>query len=278
MFLLFDIGGTKIRLAVSRNGNSFAKPKIVETPKDFDEGMSLFEKTAAELSGGEKIRAASGGIAGLLDQKKEKLVNSPNLPGWVNKPLKETIAKLIDVPVYIENDAAVVGLGEAVVGAGKGYEIVAYITVSTGVGGARIVDGKIDRNRFGFEPGHQIINPAGTLFPSRSISRHLEGLVSGTALEKRYHKKPYEISDPKIWEEEAHWLAYGLNNTIVHWSPHVVVLGGSLMHKISIEKVASHLEDILTIFPTPTPIVRAKLGDIGGLYGSIALLKQVDQR
>lgn len=275
MFLLFDIGATKMRLAVSRDGNSFAEPKIVETPKDFDEGMSLFKKTAAELSGGEKIKAATGGIAGLLDQKKEELVNSPNLPGWVNKPLKETIEKLMDVPVYIENDAAIVGLGEAVIGAGKGYDIVAYITVSTGVGGARIVAGKIDRNRFGFEPGHQIIDPGGALFPGRSTLGHLEGLVSGTAIEKRYHKKPYEISDPKVWEEIALWLAYGLNNTIVHWSPDVVVLGGSMMKSISLEKVTVNLHKILTIFPKAPIVKRAELGDSGGLYGALTIVQNI---
>jgi glucokinase len=53
------------------------------------------------------------------------------------------------------------GLGEAVFGAGKGREIVVYMTISTGVGGARIVGGKIDASAMGFEPGHQIIDACG---------------------------------------------------------------------------------------------------------------------
>ena len=276
MFLLFDIGGTKTRLAVSRGGKNFDEPKIVATPRDFNAGILLFEKIISELSGGEKIEAAAGGIAGPLDRGKTKLINSPNLSGWIDKPLKETLQKIIKAPLYLENDAAVVGLGEAVNGAGKGEEIVAYITVSTGIGGARIVDGKIDRNIFGFEPGHQIIDPTGTLCPMCGLAGHLEGHVSGVALETRYHKKPYEIDDPDVWEAEAKWLAYGLNNTIVHWSPSVVVLGGSMMTKspgISIERVRYYLEHTLSIFSELPRLAKAELGDVGGLYGALQLLK-----
>ena len=266
-----------MRLAVSNDGKNFDEPKIVETPRDFNVGMSLFERIALELSGGEKIKAVAGGIAGPLDREKTKLVNSPNLSGWIGKPLKETLQKALKIPIYLENDAAIVGLGEAVNGAGKGEEIVAYITVSTGIGGARIVDGKIDRNTFGFEPGHQIIDPTGALCPLCSSAGHLEGHVSGVALETRYHKKPYEIDDPDVWEEEAKWLAYGLNNTAVYWSPSVIVLGGSMITKspgISIERVSHHLKKTLTIFPDRPRLAKAELGDIGGLYGALEILKQ----
>jgi len=277
MFLLFDIGGTKKRLAVSRDGKSFDEPKIVDTPQDFNAGMSLFQKITLELSGGGKINAVAGGIAGPLDREKTKLVNSPNLSGWIDKPLKETLQKILKIPVYLENDAAIVGLGEATNGAGKGEEIVAYITVSTGIGGARIVDGKIDRNIFGFEPGHQIIDPAGTLCPICGFAGHLEGHVSGAALEARYHKKPYEITNPQIWEEEAKWLAYGLNNTAVYWSPSVIVLGGSMIIKgpgISIERISFHFKKTLSIFPEHPRLAKAELGDVGGLYGALEILKQ----
>jgi len=183
----------------------------------------------------------------------------------------------LKIPVYLENDAAIVGLGEAMNGAGRGEEIIAYITVSTGIGGARIVDGKIDRNIFGFEPGHQIIDPTGMLCPMCDSAGHLEGHVSGVALEARFNKKAYEITDPQIWEEEAKWLAYGLNNTAVYWSPSVIVLGGSMIIKspgISIERVSHHLKKTLTIFPERPRLVKAELGDIGGLYGALEILKQ----
>ncbi len=277
MFLLFDIGGTKTRLAVSRDGKSFGKPYIINTPQDFDTGMSLFKKIALELSGDDKIQAAAGGIAGPLNREKSKLVNSPHISGWIDKPLKETIGRAVNAPVYLENDTAVVGLGEAVAGAGQGESIMAYITVSTGVGGVRIVDGRIDRNIFGFEPGHQMIDPSGALCPLCGSSGDLEEHISGTALEARYHKKPFEINDNQVWEEEAKWLAYGLNNTIVHWSPAVVVLGGSMITKnpgISIERVRYYLKNTLSIFPELPRLAKAELGDVGGLHGALEMLKQ----
>lgn len=266
-----------MRLAVSKDGEGFNDPIIVKTPQDFNEGMSLFEKTARGLLGGEKIKAAAGGIAGPLDFEKTKLVNSPNLPGWAGKPLKENLRTLFDAPVYLENDAAIVGLGEVVAGAGKGARIAAYLTVSTGIGGARFIDDKIDRSAFGFEPGHQIIDLTEELCPTCGLSGHLEGHVSGAALEKRFGKKPYEITDSAIWEEMAQWLAYGLNNTIVHWSPEIVVLGGSMITKepgISIDRVRFYLEKTLLIFPERPRLVKAFLGDVGGLHGALVLLKQ----
>ena len=84
-----------MRLAISRDGKSFDEPKIVETPQDFNAGMSLFQKITMELSGGKKINEVAGGIAGPLDREKTKLVNSPNLSGWIGKPLKETLRKIL---------------------------------------------------------------------------------------------------------------------------------------------------------------------------------------
>ena len=75
----------------------------------------------------------------------------------------------------IANDTAVVGLGEAHRGAGIGYNIVTYITVSTGVGGTRIVDGRIDRRIYGFEPGHQTIDIDNSVWEG-SASGQLEDL------------------------------------------------------------------------------------------------------
>lgn len=158
MYLLFDIGGTNIRLAISKDGKTFGNPKIFSTPKSFNDGMRFIKKEALEISGGKKIKAVAGGIAGHLDKNKTKLAGSPNLPAWVGKPLKRALEDSFGAPVVLENDASVVGLGEAVFGAGKGKSIVAYITVSTGIGGARIVDGRIDKSSSGFEPWHQIIN------------------------------------------------------------------------------------------------------------------------
>lgn len=283
MYLVFDIGGTKMRLAVSENGERFSDPKIIATPQDFEEGIRLFGKIAKEVGGGRNFLKAAGGIAGVFDRGKEKLLKSPNLEGWIGKPLKPRLEEVVGSPTYIENDTAMIGLGEAIYGAGRSYSIAVYITVSTGVGGSRIVDKKIDANVFGFEPGHQIIDADGSLCPGCKNCKigeafcDLEGYISGRAMEERYGKKPEDITDEKVWDELARLLAFGLNNTIVHWSPNVVILGGGMMKEggISIEKVRVYLREILKIFPEQPEIKRAELGDIGGLYGALAYLKQL---
>ncbi len=276
MFLLFDIGATKMRLAVSKDGKSFGVPKILKTPKDFNEAVGLFKTEAFNLCEGRKIKAAAGGVKGVLDKGKNRLVAVPILTDWTHKPLKENLSKILRVPVFLENDTALVGLGEAVYGAGKGYGVVVYITISTGVGGVIIVGGEIDENTMGFEPGHQIINFDGPPCFFCGVPGHLEEYISGAAFERRYAKKPYEITDPAIWDEAAKFLAYGLNNTIVHWSPDIVVLGGSMMKEIGIpiERVRFYLKNILKIFPEPPLIEKASLGDIGGLYGALTFLKK----
>ena len=278
MYLAFDIGGTKMRVAASHDCKELiGEPKIVKTPKEFDEGMALFGDLARSLCDGDVIEAAGGGIAGPLNKEKTKLINSPHLPGWIDKPLKEELSKILGSPVYIANDTAIVGLGEAHFGAGKGHKIVVYITVSTGVGGVRIVDGFIDERAFGFEPGHQVIDIDNTVCP-QCVSGQLEDLISGTAIERRFRMKPYEVQDKNLWNEELpKWLAYGLANTIMHWSPDVVVLGGSMVvgdPAISISQTEKYLQGILKIYPEIPAIMKAECGDLGGLYGALAFIDQ----
>ena len=277
MYLLFDIGGTKTRFAVSSDGKKLAGVRIFDTPPKFNEGVTLFKKVAGELMGGRKIRAISGGIGGAL--YKGRLINSlkPNLRDWNSKPFKEKVEKEFRVPVFIENDAALGGLGEAIYGAGRGKRIVVYITIGTGVGGVRIVNGRVDENRMGFEPGHQIIDIGGLNCFSCKGQGHLESYISGSSLERRLNKKFYEIKDPKVWEEVARYLAYGLYNTIVFWSPDILILGGSMVIKVKgipVERVRFHLKKILTIFREIPPVEISALGDLAGLYGAVVLAKQ----
>lgn len=285
MYILFDIGGTKMRIASSRDCKTFLEePRVVRTPEDFDEAMALFKETAAELCSGEAIRFGAGGIAGALDTGRSVLLRSPNKPAWIGKPLREKLSEALGAPVVLDNDSAVVALGEAHFGAGRGADIMVYITVSTGVGGARIVRGRIDANRFGFEPGHQIIDMGGAACPTCNADGvhgdgpgHLEGYVSGTALSRRMNKKPYEITEKAVWEELAGWLAVGLTNTIVHWSPDVVVLGGSMIvgePSIGIGDVRRALDGTLDIFQQKPELKKAELQDFGGLYGAMALAEQ----
>lgn len=272
MYLLLDIGGTKTRIAVSRDGQTIESSQTVPTNLNFTEAMAEIKAIASTLTGGEKITIAGGGVRA-LNRTKSELSPNPNFPMWVDEPLKKSLEDALKASVHLENDAGVCGLGEALFGAGKGKRIVVYMTVSTGVGGTRIIDGHIDPNALGYEPGNQIIDVDGSLFKGAPNPGYLEAYVSGTALKNRFNKPAHEIADKKVWDEMAKYLAYGLNNTIVHWSPDIIVFGGSLMEQLPLGRINHHLKTVLKIFPEPPPLVKAELGDERGLFGSLAFLK-----
>lgn len=274
MYIAFDIGGTKTRVAVSHDCISFNEPEVFATEKKFENGVANIIKVIKAKTGNKKIFALGGGVAGPLNKEKTELVNSPNLRNWKHKPLVQTLSIALDAPVYLENDTAIVGLGEAVAGAGKNYPIVAYVTISTGVNGARIVDKRIDRSSFGFEIGHHIINGAAMTRSARGGT--VEDIISGSAIEKKYHIKPWEVDDPKIWNEIGLWTARAMVNTAVFWSPDAIVLGGSMMKTkgISLSTVKKYYDALLNIFPEKPLLLKAELGDIGGLHGGLAYIRQ----
>lgn len=265
MYLLFDIGRTKLRIATSSGNQRLDSSEIIETPQSFEEAMDRFSEITQKLTHGEKIQATAGGAPGPLDQGKTKLTKS-HLEDWIDKPLKERLQKITNSPTFLENDASLGGLGEAHFGAGIGSNIVAFLTISSGVGGSRIVKGSIDKNVLGFEPGHQIIDAQNL--------KELEQLVSGMYLKEYYGKKSEEIDDPNVWEEVARNLAVGIFNLICFWSPNIVVLGGGVMRSIDLEKVRTHISKIPQIFPNLPEVVKAKLGDETGLYGALAFLNE----
>lgn len=266
MYLLFDIGGTKIRLAVSADHQTLSEPIAISTPTDFDQAITQFQAAAVKLTKESQLEASAGGVRA-LDPTKTTLLKHPHLHLWEGQPLKERLQQVLNCPVFLENDAAMAALGEATQGVGQGKKIIAYLTIGTGVGGARIVDGRIDQASFGFEPGFQIIE-------SHPVLTTLESLISGSGLEKRYGKKAEEIDDPRVWDGVAKNLAIGLNNLIVEWSPEIIILGGSVTNKIPLDQVQAQLRQILKIFPDIPPVIKAQLGDQAGLVGALEYLRR----
>ena len=280
-YILFDIGGTKTRVAHSDDLSSFSEPVKFATPASYRDGFIAITAAIDDMVRTKGITAIAGGIRGPSNHEKTGIVSESKLVDWVGRNIVKDLSDRYHVPVTLENDTAIVGLGEAVSGAGKGYDIVAYHTVSTGVGGARFVHGALDTASVGFEPGHQILDL------DRSILGHhtqhtLENLISGTALEKRRGVKPYEIAqDDPVWDELALYLAHGLKNTIVYWSPDVIVLGGSMVvgdPRLLLSDIERHTKEVLgDLVPCP-PIVDAQFKDDGGLYGAMVLHKRQEGR
>lgn len=278
-YIVFDIGGTKTRVGVSDDLQTIVNSVQFDTPEKCADGIKRIVKEAHQLLEGSPLQAVAGGIRGILDGDKRGIVRDPGgtLQGWEDEPITDALSKQLSAPVFLENDAALAGMGEAVFGAGTGHEIVVYHTVSTGVGGVKIENGMIDDYRQGFEPGHQILDIDHTIL-GEGIEPTLENLVSGAAVEKRMGVKPYEIpQDDAIWDQLALYLAHGLRNSILYWSPDIIVLGGSMIvgnPRILLDDIIRHTNEVLDDVAEVPLIVDATLGDEGGLYGAVTLLNQ----
>lgn len=272
MNVLFDIGGTRTRIAMASNNQSFEQPVVVDTPADFEMAIELIVRTVRDLLGNQNIDKICGGLAGQTDVG-GKVVFAPNLPKWIGKNIVEAIAQELNAPVTVYNDTQLAGLGEVYFGAGNRDEITTYITISTGVGGARIVNGKLDKTASGTEPGWQYIFGQGQKSSRGTEFDALELFVSGTAMAKRYRvARAVDITDVKIWNEAAKLIAYGLYNAATFWSPHSILLGGSVMQSISIKQIVEHYSSITPPLPHTPSFHKAKLGDESGLYGALICL------
>lgn len=263
MYILIDVGGTKTRVTLTEHREAFLTPIVFETPQEFEEWLVKIQEVSLPLHNGRKINGIVAGIPGTITRD-GYIKKTPNLPKWSNAPIKKRLEDLFSAPAYIENDASLVGLGEAVYGAGKGHSIVAYITISTGVGGTRIVDGKIDRHTFGFEIGHSIIDK----------DQDVESLIGGGSLEKRFGKPSREVHDVSVWEKVNHYAGILGANTIMYWSPSIIIYGGPVMNDLHIEMIEKEAKSFLDMFEEAPIFVRGILKDFGGLYGALAKTKE----
>lgn len=283
MFIVCDIGGTKTRIARATVDGLHSEPRIFETPQKYTDAVKLLHQHVVEVMGGRQLKATIIGIAGSLHTDKRGLFKAPNLPDWDNKPLRDDLSHLLKSPVLLENDVALVGLGEAVHGAGKSYESVAYMSFGTGVGGVRIIDKDVEYHTSGFEPGHHIIHApldeddeCEFQCASCSFAGHWEALIGGANLRKKFGPRLHETLDAKTLNRIARFTAYGIYNTLLFWPSDCVILGGGLvMHGvIKIDTVKRYLERCNTIIPTLPPLIKAELNDIGGLHGGVAYLRK----
>lgn len=277
-YIIFDIGGTNTRVAVSEDLKSFEKPIKFKTPINFKEGIEKIVEAAQSLAKSE-IRGAGGAVRGMLSEDRSYIAHDDVLSKWVEEPLMENLTERFNTKVYIENDAALAGLGEAHFGAGVGADIMVYHTISTGVGGAKIEKGKIDSYHLGFEPGKQVLDIDRTILGD-DILPTLENLVSGSAIEERTGNKPYDIpQEDAIWDQLANYLAHGLRNTIYYWSPDTIVLGGSMITgnpSIPLQNIKRHTEMVLADDIAVPELKIAQLKDDSGLYGAMAMLGETN--
>ena len=189
LVLAVDLGGTQLRTAVLRGPTLLSRvgkltganpaPELI-LPRIFD----AIDQALAEAKVGVEAIAGIGIAApGPLDYRTGVIFDPPNMPGWNRVPLRDLFMERFHIPIYVENDANTCCLGEYMFGAGRGYNIQVYMTISTGIGGGVIINGEILEGASGMaaELGHMTIDRNGERCNCGNIGC-LERIASGTAI------------------------------------------------------------------------------------------------
>ncbi len=190
-FIGIDIGGTNMRAAVvDTTGSILHHLKI---PTEILEGAEQATENLLEMcralvqwaeDAGLKVQGVGMGVAGKIDAQRGLVVFSPNLPAMNQFPLGVRLQEALGIPVVMENDANVFGLGEDWVGSARDWTNWVGLTLGTGVGGVLILDRRLwqgDHLGFVSEIGHLIVDPAGPRCACGSKGC-LEAHASGRAL------------------------------------------------------------------------------------------------
>ncbi|HEY4740892.1 MAG TPA: ROK family protein [Candidatus Acidoferrales bacterium] len=244
---------------------------------------------------------------GPLDPIKGIIINPPNVPCWRNYPLAEEIRRAYELPVCLENDGKAAALAEVRWGAGRGYRIVFYATLGTGIGTGFILDGKIYHGRTGAagEGGHVSIDYRGPRCACGKLGC-IEALAAGPAIAERARQKLLAANSPEskllnlargdvravtsemvdeafvagdpiaraTLEETADLLTVWIGNTIDLLEPEIIVIGGGVAKMLApfFDRIREKLPE-WCINPTPLeiPIVHARYESDSGIAGAAAL-------
>lgn len=268
MYLAVDIGGTKTLLALFSHSGQLLESLRFKTPPDYPDFLAELSKTYSKLQHDTaKIDACVVGAPGKIDRAKGVGVTFGNLP-WENVPIAADIKKVCGVDVRVENDANLAGLSEASL-VSKTYNKVLYVTISTGIGGAVIVDGAIDEEHADTEFGHMIYQHEGKL-------QRWEEFASGKAIYNKFGKPASAIKDPSAWYLISRNIALGLTNVVVNLTPDVIIIGGGV--GTHFDKYADQLHEEMMLFGSKLvsvpPIRKAIRPEEAVIYGCYELARQ----
>jgi glucokinase len=261
-----DLGGTKILTAVTNSqGKMLSRDHSITPARKGHEAViqSILESANRALEQANvaisELTALGVGAPGLVNPETGILFTSPNLPGWRNIPLRDIMQERLGKKTFLVNDANAAALGEFHFGAARGARNFIYITLSTGIGGGIVIDGKIYTGAIGAagEVGHMTIDDDGPICNCGNRGCW-ETLASGTALarEAKYRIKEgvrtsileYAEGDvEKVTAQVIHsaaeqgdslakeliartgyYVGVGLANLINIFNPELIVIGGGL--------------------------------------------------
>jgi predicted NBD/HSP70 family sugar kinase len=268
MYFAIDVGWTKTLLALfDSDGNKQEQLKF-ETPKNYEDFSLELAKNVAKIDTGE-LRWAVVAAPGLVDRKNGVVRAFGNLD-WTNVPFQADAEKILNTPVTVENDAKLAGLSEALLVSDE-FKKVLYLTISTGIGGALIIDGRIDSNFADMEVGQNLFEHNGEL-------KVWEDFASGKAFYAKFGKKVADVPDDDhdTWYWFARNIAIGLVGLIATLTPEVIIIGGGA--GAHLEKFKDRLDEQLKLYENPMvtipPIKKAQNPEEAVIYGCYELAKQ----
>lgn len=276
LYVGLDIGGTKLLVAGADREGKILKRVQEPTPLDLQEGIVTLNRMIVSIAGGEQVSAIGAAIGGPLDWK-QGIVSPLHQPKWRDVSLKALFEDRWSCPFFVDVDTNVAAMGEYYFGNEEAPRLL-YLTISTGMGGGFVVNGKIYRGAAGQHPevAHQSIHyrcaNSDKIACECGIPDCLEALVSGNGI-RRIYGKPAECLDEHEWDEVAYNLGQGLRNLATVLLPDVIVLGGGVAvgrgTKL-VDAAGKVMESHTRIVVAPT-LRLSHLGYDTALMGSIAI-------
>ena len=303
IYIVSDVGGTQIRVAAFEVAtlNQISLKKIPTQSKDqqpVDRLIQLIDETRR----GYDIRAIAVAAPGFLDPDKGIVYEAPNIPGWVDLPLKKILEDKFAIPVYLGNDANMGALVEWNFGEGIGHHNLRYLTISTGIGSGAVINDQLLVGNKGLpgEFGHVTVLPDGPMCGCGKRG-HIEALSSGTGI-LNYLKQQIKngrhssltsldkitgkditqaaISGDQLaieaYERAGKYLGIALANFLHMLNPSIVIFGGGVTSagELLFAPMRQSLQDSIMspAYLDGLTITSAKLGDDVGIKGLLALL------
>jgi glucokinase len=284
-----DLGGSKIMTgAINAEGKVLCPP--VKVPTGGTDPMERIVKritdsvnqTMSRLKVSIKdIKGIGIGSTGPLDIDKGIILECPQLPTMNFFPLRKAIEKYFGIPVFVNNDANCLILGECVFGAGANKRSVVGFTLGTGIGCAIVLNKKVFNGSTG---------TAAEIWPSPYQSGTIEDFISGAGVSRIYksisgiEKSSLEVYDLAVkgndqaiqtWKEFGAHLAVPLSWSINLIDPDIIIIGGSISAAYEFFKNSMEENVKKWVCPVPaekTKVVLAKLGDYAGFIGAACLV------
>lgn len=287
-----DIGGTNSRISlVDENMNIVERTQFRTDAHDPIPTIVRLSEALKDMAGDKELVGMGVSCPGPLDLINGKVLNTPNLhDSWQDFPIAGEIEKVTGIPTYLENDANLAALAEAVVGEGRDYNYVQFLTISTGLGSGQVINHKIYQGAHGY--GHEVAYAPlwrngpqhGKIYPGG-----VEAICSGTAITERAKKAGLEVQHAgevndmakqgheaamEIMDDAKEYLANFIAILIAITDPEIVILGGSVALKIPgfVQEVEDRVkEKVLTELKPYVKVRPSTLNEDSGLLGAACL-------